>query len=166
MQCVWAILSSVDCPTVHYFSTLSHKRHDLKKVIEYKMCVLVFLTTLCVRFLNCRKNWEREVNKCIVLNENTHYLCQIGRKLEFSQQIFEIYSNIKLHKNMYGGSQVVPCGRTDGQTDMTELIVAFCNLANKPENCNRWSCLYDYLNLLKRRCIYLYQQAFTRKWWL
>jgi hypothetical protein len=35
-------LSSVAFPTLLYFSTLSHKRHDFReKVIEYKMCVLI-----------------------------------------------------------------------------------------------------------------------------
>jgi len=38
-------LSSVACPTLQYFSTLSNKRHDVqKKVIENKMCLLIFPT--------------------------------------------------------------------------------------------------------------------------
>jgi hypothetical protein len=46
-------------------------------------------------------------------------------KLEFYRQIFEIYSNIKFYENPSSGSRVVPCGRTDRQRDMTEMIVAF-----------------------------------------
>ena len=38
-------------------------------------------------------------------------------KLEYSRQIFDNYLNIKFHENMSRGSRVVPCGRTDGQTD-------------------------------------------------
>jgi len=33
---------------------------------------------------------------------------------EFSQQVFEKYSNLKFHENPSGGSRVV-CGRTDGR---------------------------------------------------
>jgi hypothetical protein len=40
------ILSPLACPAVLYFSTLSHKWHDIqKKVIEHEMFVLIFSTT-------------------------------------------------------------------------------------------------------------------------
>ena len=51
------------------------------------------------------------------------------KKLEFSRQIFEKYSNIKFHKNPSSGSRVVP----RGQTDKTKLTVTFRNFANAPK---------------------------------
>jgi hypothetical protein len=59
---------------------------------------------------------------------------QILMKLEFSQQIFEKYLNIKFHENLFSGSRVVPCGRTNRRTDMAKLIGAFYNFANAPKN--------------------------------
>jgi len=55
-------------------------------------------------------------------------------ELVFSQHIFEKYSNIKFHEYPCSGSRVVPCGETDGRTDMTKLIVALHNVANAPKN--------------------------------
>jgi hypothetical protein len=55
-------------------------------------------------------------------------------KLEFSRQTFEKCSNIKLHENPPSGSQVGPCGRTDRQTGMTKLILAFRNFAKAPDD--------------------------------
>jgi hypothetical protein len=43
-------------------------------------------------------------------------------------------SNIKFHENPSSGSGVVPCGGTDGRTDMTKLLVAFRNFANALKN--------------------------------
>jgi len=45
------------------------------------------------------------------------YSRQILMALEYSQQIFEKYSNIKFHENPFIGCQAVLCGRTDGRTD-------------------------------------------------
>jgi len=46
-----ALLLSVTCPALQYFSILSHKLHDLKKkVIEHKMRVLIFPTKMCETF--------------------------------------------------------------------------------------------------------------------
>jgi len=55
-------------------------------------------------------------------------------KLELSRHIFEKYSNITFHESPYSGNRVTPCGRKDGQTDMTKLIVAFLNFAKAPKN--------------------------------
>jgi hypothetical protein len=44
--------------------------------------------------------------------------------------------NIKFHQNPSSGSRVVPCGRTDGQTEITKLIVTFRNFVNVLENCS------------------------------
>ena len=58
-------------------------------------------------------------------------------KLEFSRQIFEISSNIKFHENCPMAAELLDAdrrsdGRTDRQTDMTKLIVAFRSFAKAP----------------------------------
>ena len=52
-------------------------------------------------------------------------------KFEFSQHIFEKYSNIKFHENPSSGSRVV---HADGSTGMTKQIVAFRNFPKGPKN--------------------------------
>jgi hypothetical protein len=52
-------------------------------------------------------------------------------KLEFSEQIFEKYFNIKVHENPSSGSRVVPCGPTDGRSDMKlKVTVRSCAKAS------------------------------------
>jgi len=54
---------------------------------------------------------------------------------------FRNYS--KLHEDPSSESRVVSCGRTDGPTDRTELVVAFRNFSNVPKN----TCFfYDWKN--------------------
>ena len=52
--------------------------------------------------------------------------------LEYSEQFFQKYSNIKFQKNTFSGSPVVPRGRKDGQT-WRSLIVVFRNFAKAPK---------------------------------
>jgi hypothetical protein len=66
-------------------------------------------------------------------------------KLEFSQHIFEHSSNIKFNQNPSSDSRVVARDRTDGQTDMTKLIVAFCNIANAPNKTKLRSRRYEIM---------------------
>jgi len=40
----------------------------------------------------------------------------------------------KYYENLFRASRVVPCGLTDGRTDMTKLKVAFLNFANEPKS--------------------------------
>jgi len=49
MQRACALLSSVTCAALKYFSILSHKRHDFrKKDIQYKTRVFILSTTFCL----------------------------------------------------------------------------------------------------------------------
>jgi hypothetical protein len=45
---------------------------------------------------------------------------------------FKKKTNIKFHHHLCGGTRVVSCRMTDGWTDMTELIIAFCDFVNVP----------------------------------
>ena len=48
-------------PTLRYFYTLSHKRHDFwgKKYIEHKMCASISSTTFVPNISHSKNNWAR-----------------------------------------------------------------------------------------------------------
>jgi len=54
-------------------------------------------------------------------------------KIEFPQRILENYSDVEFHENFPVGAEFSL--RTDRQTDMTKLIVAYCNFVKAPNTC-------------------------------
>jgi len=62
------VMSSMACPAVQYFSTLSHKRHEKTKkkkngkITEHQMCVVILSTTfVCETFLILKRT-DRDIN--------------------------------------------------------------------------------------------------------
>jgi hypothetical protein len=60
-------------------------------------------------------------------------LVRFEKKLEFSGQIFEEYSNMKFHSDMSTGSRAVTCGRTDRHI-LRNLYSLFSNFAKAAKN--------------------------------
>jgi hypothetical protein len=65
--------------------------------------------------------------------QRNHYSCHILMKLEFSQQIYEKYSNGKFRENPSSVSRVVPIGRTDRHDETNSLFFLF-SFANASKN--------------------------------
>jgi len=60
-------------------------------------------------------------------------LSDFNQTLIWSVRFSESVHSYELNENPFSESRVGPCGRTDGQADMTKLIVAFRNFANAPK---------------------------------
>jgi hypothetical protein len=145
MQCACSMLSSVACPALPYFSTLSHKRHNFRnKTIEHKMCVLIFSTTFVQNIFYGMKKWAWYDHQCIlVLMHSTRYSRQILIKLKFPRPIF-------LNVRISNFTKIRPVGaeffHADEQTGMTKLIAAFRNFENASKNSIFWPqsvfCIY------------------------
>jgi hypothetical protein len=64
--------------------------------------------------------------------KSSHYSLQILMKVQFSRQSVDKSRYTKFYQNLPCVRRVVACGLTDGQTDMTNLIVAFRNFTDAP----------------------------------
>ena len=111
------VLSSVASSVPHFF-TLYHKRHDFRKqVIEHKMSVLIFCKTSVSNISLFKKKPPPPPDTI----KNVHrssckvqgYFRWVLTKFEFSLEIFEKHSDIKLYENPHNGSRVFPFGRID-----------------------------------------------------
>jgi hypothetical protein len=106
-----AILPSVACQVLPYFSTLTYKRKELRKnSIKYKMCVLILSTNIVRNIPYCKNNSARYYHKC---TQTYEYIFQL--KLNFLHVFLKKFSNINFHENPSSWNRVVPQGRTEGQ---------------------------------------------------
>jgi len=161
MKCGCVLLLSVACPALPHFSTLSHKRHDIRKM-SWKIKVFWFSQRrLSEKFLILRRigRWERK--RILVFMWSARFSCQILTKLEFSRQILKKYLNNKFHENSSNGSRVFPCGQIDKRTDMMKPTVTLRNFANAPKNwLLKLSILQSTTESTHQFKIYLYRLYF------
>ena len=104
-----------------FFQIFSQMVRFFEKVIEHKICILIF-STPTVRKNSTSKN-------SAVSAKSTHY-CQVLMKCEFSWKIFKKSTLIILNENLSSGSQAVPWGQTL-QTQQS-LFLNFRNLPKIP----------------------------------
>jgi len=134
MQCTCAMLSSVACPALHHFSTLSRKRNDLKKKFEHKMCASIFSTTYGWRIFHSKNNWLRynQNNKLVFMNSACCYF-DIVMEIEFTWQFFwKILLSYLMKLHQVAAELFRADGRTYWWTDMMDLMVAFHYFPNVP----------------------------------
>jgi hypothetical protein len=83
-------------------------------LLNIKYVFLFSLQPLYEAFL-ILKRFQRDT----IINAHVKYALFLSNfvELELSQQIFEKTPNIKFHENPTSGSQVDPCGHTDGWAD-------------------------------------------------
>ena len=117
MQCACAILSSMACPALQYFSTLSKKGTIFdKKLLDTKCVICFFLQLLSAIFLTLRRI-QRDMIKNVYRSACEVPLCllEFNETGIFSTDFGKIVKCIKFHENSSSGGRVVSCGQTGGQ---------------------------------------------------
>jgi hypothetical protein len=161
MTCGCVLLSSVAGPALPHFSTLSYKRHCIRKKLWNTKVFWFSVRYLSKKFLILRRIGRYDQKHTLVFMWSTRFACQILMKLEFSRQISKKYLNIKFHEIPSSRSRVFPRGQMDKRTDMVKLTVAFNNFANAPKNCLRNLSTLQYTTESTHQSkIYLYRPYF------
>jgi len=138
-------VSSVACLVLPYFSHyLTKARFSGGGIIEQNV-IWFSLHLLYDTFLVLRR-----IQRHIIINVHrssykipvilSRFYCNLKSIANFRKIL-----NIKFHENPSSVSRVVPCGQTDGQTDMNNVTAACRKFANAPTNekysCRRLRCL-------------------------
>jgi len=122
-QCACALLSTVVCPALHCFSTLSHKRYDFRQTLLDIKCVFwCHLQLSSDTFLIIRRT-ERDMIK---ICGSLHVKCPLFLSDFHETRIFStVFSkNIQMSSFMKIRPMGPSCSmQSDGQTDMTKLYL-------------------------------------------
>jgi hypothetical protein len=145
------------CPDLQYFSTLSHKRHDFgkkKRLLNIK-CVFWFSLQLLSETFLILRIIQRDKIKKMHIGLHVKYplfLSDLDETWIFSTHFRKL---LKYQISWKFVQRELSCSmrtewRTDGQTDMTKLIVAFRNFANAPKSDNwplvvTWNKAFPYI---------------------
>jgi hypothetical protein len=123
-----AVLSSVACPSVRCFSTLSHKRHDFLKKNSY-LTQNVFFDFLYKQRLSDTFLILSRIQRGLIGNV-CWSLCEVSVTVSKLDSFNIFVKNTQISNFL----QICPLGadwfHVDGQRDITKLIVAFRNSAN------------------------------------
>ena len=125
MQCARSILSSVTCPAILYFSTLSYQWHDYWKKLLLKMrCVFWFYLQLWSEILLILRRNERDMIKNVSYSSRKIPVILVRLTiLEISQQNFQ-------KKKSWKDAEWEPSHSK--RTSMMQIRVAFHNFLNEP----------------------------------
>jgi hypothetical protein len=114
------ILTSVAYMTLPYFSTLSHKRHGIrKKLIEHKMCF--FLQNLSERLFTLRRIWRD-----IVINVH-RFSCKLPVTLVKLEFLDGVSKNTQMSYLMKILPHAARCSaQTERHDDANVCVPEFC----------------------------------------
>jgi len=157
MQCACTILSSVACPFLQYFSTLSHKRHNFQNNLLSIKCVFWFSIQLPSEiFLVPRTNEGGMTTRVHRSSCKVLFFYQIFTKIDFFDRLPK-NARISIFMKICPVGVVVfhADGRTGRErwTGMTKLIVAFRNFANTPKKWTRLSHLLIHMKDLRHDAV-------------
>jgi len=130
-MCMRRIMSSVACLTVPYFSTWSHKRHDIrKKLTEYNTCV--WFSLKCLSELRVFPI-VRRIQRSTICHKLRGYSCKVPDIIVGFQWNFSKTFKCQVSWKFFYWEPSYSMGtdwQTDKQTDLTKLLFVFWNYSN------------------------------------
>jgi hypothetical protein len=135
MHSACAILSSVACPALEYFSSLSHKRYDFLKKLLNKKCKFWFSLQLLSQTFLILRRIQRDIIVNVIKSS-----CQILMEIEFSRQTLKKKLQYQISWKWVQRKETYSL-RTLRRTDTMNLRMVLAILRTRPRK---------YLNIVRK----------------